>query len=82
MEDHHAELLLLLTEFTIGKAGNWGFGLDSLSRNLTKAADKDASWSCKIWKISVIWYKLTELLNFEYKSSNFTEITIIDTDRL
>lgn len=47
MEDHRAELLSL-TEFAIGKAGNWGFGLDSLSRNLTKAVDKDASRSCKV----------------------------------
>lgn len=43
---------LLLTEFTIGKGGNWGFGLDSFSKNLTKAVDKDASWYCKIYNVS------------------------------
>lgn len=45
-ESLHSKLLLL-TEFTIGKGGSWGFGFDSLSRNLTKAVDKDASRYCK-----------------------------------
>lgn len=46
------------TDVCIGRAGNCGLGFDSLSKNLTNAADKDASCS---WKIQLFIHYLCAL---------------------
>lgn len=53
-----------LTVLEIGRAGNWFFGADSLSKNLTKAADNEASAS---WKEKLLFDLKIEIYKKESK---------------